>query len=230
MRLLACAPQRAYCGCAVQRCGMPSACEARQQSAFRYRHDDLHRDVGAGGRASGRSISARDFPTPRARRTWCGPPPTRCWTAATSIRRCPACRSCVRRSPPPIGASMAWRWIWASEVVVTSGATEAITACLMAVLNPGDEVVLIEPLYDTYCRWCACSAALPRLVRLEPPDWALPRAALADAFSPSHQGDPAQFADEPVRQGVHRARSWRSSPSLCCATTPMRSATRSMST
>src|SRR5271170_1814235 len=37
-----------------------------------------------------------------------------------------------------------------TEVVVTSGATEAITACLMALLNPGDEVVLIEPLYDTY--------------------------------------------------------------------------------
>ncbi len=36
------------------------------------------------------------------------------------------------------------------EVVVTSGATEAITACLMALLDPGDEVVLIEPLYDTY--------------------------------------------------------------------------------
>ena len=33
---------------------------------------------------------------------------------------------------------------------MTSGATEAITACLMAVVNPGDEVVLIEPLYDTY--------------------------------------------------------------------------------
>ena len=37
-----------------------------------------------------------------------------------------------------------------TEVVVTSGATEAITACLMALLDPGDEVVLIEPLYDTY--------------------------------------------------------------------------------
>ena len=37
-----------------------------------------------------------------------------------------------------------------AEVVVTSGATEAITACLMALLDPGDEVVLIEPLYDTY--------------------------------------------------------------------------------
>ena len=34
-------------------------------------------------------------------------------------------------------------------VVVTSGATEALTACLMALLDPGDEIVLIEPLYDT---------------------------------------------------------------------------------
>ena len=37
-----------------------------------------------------------------------------------------------------------------SEVVVTSGATEAITACLAALLDPGDEVVLLEPLFDTY--------------------------------------------------------------------------------
>ena len=74
---------------------------------------------------------------------------------------------------------------WASEVVVTSGATEAITACLMAVLNPGDEVVLIEPLYDTYAPVVRLLGALPRFVRLEPPDWALPRAALADAFSPA---------------------------------------------
>lgn len=37
-----------------------------------------------------------------------------------------------------------------SEVVVTSGATEALAASLMALIEPGDEVVLIEPLYDTY--------------------------------------------------------------------------------
>ncbi len=73
---------------------------------------------------------------------------------------------------------------WASEVVVTSGATEAITACLMAVLNPGDEVVLIEPLYDTYLPVVRLLGAVPRLVRLEPPDWTLPRDALADAFGP----------------------------------------------
>ncbi len=74
---------------------------------------------------------------------------------------------------------------WASEVVVTSGATEAVTACLIAVLNPGDEVVLIEPLYDTYAPVVRLLGAIPRFVRLDPPDWDLPRAALADAFGPA---------------------------------------------
>ena len=70
------------------------------------------------------------------------------------------------------------------EVVVTSGATEAITACLMALLNPGDEVVLIEPLYDTYLPVVRMLGAIPRLVRLTPPKWELPRAELAAAFGP----------------------------------------------
>ena len=72
----------------------------------------------------------------------------------------------------------------ASEVVVTSGATEAITASLMALLNPGDEVVLIEPLYDTYLPVVRMLGAIPRLVRLVPPRWELPRAELAAAFGP----------------------------------------------
>jgi len=72
----------------------------------------------------------------------------------------------------------------ATEVVVTSGATEAITACLMAVLDPGDEVVLIEPLYDTYLPVVRMLGAVPRLVRLTPPKWELPRAELAAAFGP----------------------------------------------
>jgi aspartate/methionine/tyrosine aminotransferase len=70
------------------------------------------------------------------------------------------------------------------EVVVTSGATEAITACLMAVLNPGDECVLIEPLYDTYLPVVKLLGAVPKLVRLSPPKWELPRANLAAAFGP----------------------------------------------
>jgi len=71
-----------------------------------------------------------------------------------------------------------------TEVVVTSGATEAITACLMALLNPGDEVVLIEPLYDTYLPVVRLLGATARLVRLTPPKWELPRAELAAAFGP----------------------------------------------
>ena len=71
-----------------------------------------------------------------------------------------------------------------TEVVVTSGATEAITASLMALINPGDEVVLIEPLYDTYLPIVRMMGAIPRLVRLQPPKWELPRAELAAAFGP----------------------------------------------
>lgn len=71
-----------------------------------------------------------------------------------------------------------------TEVVVTSGATEAIAACLAALLDPGDEVVVFEPLYDTYLPVIRLLGAVPRLVRLSPPDWALPRAALAAAFGP----------------------------------------------
>ncbi len=71
-----------------------------------------------------------------------------------------------------------------AEVIVTSGATEALTACLMAVLNPGDECVLIEPLYDTYLPVVKLLGAVPKLVRLSPPKWELPRAELAAAFGP----------------------------------------------
>ena len=71
-----------------------------------------------------------------------------------------------------------------TEVVVTSGATEALAASLSALIEPGDEVVLIEPLYDTYLPTVRLLGGIPRLVRLSPPDWRLPRAALEAAFGP----------------------------------------------
>ncbi|GAN68706.1 aminotransferase [Acetobacter orleanensis] len=70
-----------------------------------------------------------------------------------------------------------------SEVVVTSGATEALAAALMALIEPGDDVVLIEPLYDTYLPMVRQLGGIPRLVRLQEPGWTLPREALAAAFS-----------------------------------------------
>ena len=54
----------------------------------------------------------------------------------------------------------------------------------MALIDPGDEVVLIEPLYDTYLPVVRLLGATPRLVRLTPPKWELPRAELAAAFGP----------------------------------------------
>ncbi|NVJ90396.1 MAG: aminotransferase [Methylocystaceae bacterium] len=72
---------------------------------------------------------------------------------------------------------------WQTEVMVTSGATEALCDCFMGLLNPGDEVVLIEPLYDSYLPIIRHIGAVPKLVRVEPPHWELPRQALEEAFS-----------------------------------------------
>jgi len=72
---------------------------------------------------------------------------------------------------------------WQSEVLVTSGATEALADCLMGLIEPGDEVVLIEPLYDSYLPIVRRAGGIPKLVRLEPPTWRLPREELAQAFS-----------------------------------------------
>jgi len=72
---------------------------------------------------------------------------------------------------------------WQTEVLVTSGATEALADCLFGLIEPGDEVVLIEPLYDSYLPIVRRAGGIPRLVRLEPPSWSLPRRDLAAAFS-----------------------------------------------
>ncbi|MEM7225161.1 MAG: aminotransferase [Pseudomonadota bacterium] len=72
---------------------------------------------------------------------------------------------------------------WQSEVMVTSGATEALADCLMGLIEPGDEVVIIEPLYDCYLPMIRRAGAIAKPVRVAPPDWALPREALAEAFS-----------------------------------------------
>lgn len=72
---------------------------------------------------------------------------------------------------------------WSGEVMVTSGATEALAAALFGLIEPGDEVVLIEPLYDSYLPIVRLAGGVPRLVRVEPPHWDLPRDALRAAFS-----------------------------------------------
>lgn len=72
---------------------------------------------------------------------------------------------------------------WQTEVLVTSGATEALFDCFLGLLEPGDEVVVLEPAYDTYVPVIRRLGAIPRAVRLVPPAWTLPREELAAAFS-----------------------------------------------
>ncbi|MDQ8754719.1 aminotransferase [Sphingosinicella sp. LHD-64] len=69
------------------------------------------------------------------------------------------------------------------QVVVTSGATEALAASILALVEPGDEVVLIQPLYDAYLPLVQRAGGVPRLVRLTPPDWRIAEEALATAFT-----------------------------------------------
>jgi len=71
-----------------------------------------------------------------------------------------------------------------SEVMVTSGATEAIAGALMALITPGDEVVLFEPMYDAYVPLVRRAGGIPKFVTLAPPAFGLTEAALAKAFSP----------------------------------------------
>jgi len=69
------------------------------------------------------------------------------------------------------------------EITVTSGATEAIFASIQAICEPGDEVVLFEPFYDSYAASVRMAGAVPRAVELEPPDWSYDSGALRRAFS-----------------------------------------------
>jgi N-succinyldiaminopimelate aminotransferase len=70
------------------------------------------------------------------------------------------------------------------EVTVTSGATEGLCATLMGILEPDDEVILLEPVYDTYPPVAAMAGARIRYVSLEGPTFRLPREKLAETFGP----------------------------------------------
>jgi aspartate/methionine/tyrosine aminotransferase len=69
------------------------------------------------------------------------------------------------------------------EITVTCGSTEAMIASLMAIVNPGDEVIVFEPFYENYGPDAILSGATPRYVSLRPPDWSFDPDELAAAFN-----------------------------------------------
>jgi len=70
-----------------------------------------------------------------------------------------------------------------TDVTVTSGCTEALAACFLGLVDPGDEVVMIEPFYDSYPAGIAMAGATPRHVTLRPPDFRLDETALVDVVN-----------------------------------------------
>jgi aminotransferase len=69
------------------------------------------------------------------------------------------------------------------QVTVCCGATEAMMASMMAIINPGDEVVIFEPFYENYGPDAILSGATPRYVTLKEPDWTFDPDELARAFN-----------------------------------------------
>lgn len=69
------------------------------------------------------------------------------------------------------------------ETMVTSGATEALTASILAMVRPGDEVVLFQPVYDSYLPIVRLAGGIPKLVTLKPPHWHFTEADLDAVFT-----------------------------------------------
>jgi aminotransferase len=75
-----------------------------------------------------------------------------------------------------------------TDVTVTCGATEGMVAAMLAVLNPGDEIVVFEPFYENYGPDAILSGAVPRYVTLHEPDWSIDEEELRAAFTPRTRG------------------------------------------
>jgi aspartate/methionine/tyrosine aminotransferase len=73
---------------------------------------------------------------------------------------------------------------WQREVMVTSGGTEALAGAILGLIEPGDEVVLFQPMYDAYLPLVKLAGGVPKFVTLQPPHWRFDEAQLAAAFSP----------------------------------------------
>jgi aminotransferase len=75
-----------------------------------------------------------------------------------------------------------------TDITVTCGATEGMIAAMLALLNPGDEVVVFEPFYENYGPDAILSGAVPRYVTLHEPEWRIDPDELRAAFGPRTRG------------------------------------------
>ncbi|MBV8357689.1 MAG: aminotransferase class I/II-fold pyridoxal phosphate-dependent enzyme [Deltaproteobacteria bacterium] len=101
------------------------------------------------------------------------------------------------------------------NITVTCGATEAMVASLLAVINPGDEVIIFEPFYENYGPDTILSGATPKYVALRDPGYSIDSVELADAFSPRTKAIIVNTPHNPTGKVFSRAE-LETISALCC--------------
>ena len=91
------------------------------------------------------------------------------------------------------------------EITVCCGSTEAMLSAMLAIINPGDEVVVFEPFYENYGPDAILSGATPRFVKLHPPDWTFDPDELAAAFGPKTKAIILNTPNNPTGKVFERA-------------------------
>jgi aminotransferase len=91
------------------------------------------------------------------------------------------------------------------EITVCCGATEAMISTMMALINPGDEVIAFEPFYENYGPDAILSGATPRFVKLRPPDWRFDPDELSAAFGPATKAIILNTPNNPTGKVFERA-------------------------
>jgi aminotransferase len=71
-----------------------------------------------------------------------------------------------------------------TEITVTTGASEALCVALLCTIDPGDEVIVLEPFYEHFLSAIRLAGGIPRCLRLRPPDWRFDPAELRGLFGP----------------------------------------------
>ena len=91
------------------------------------------------------------------------------------------------------------------EITVCCGSTEAMMSVMMAIINPGDEVVVFEPFYENYGPDAILSGAQPRFVKLHPPDWKFDPQELTAVFGPKTKAIILNTPNNPTGKVFERA-------------------------
>ncbi len=92
-----------------------------------------------------------------------------------------------------------------AEITVCCGVTEAMMSTSLAVLDPGDEVIIFEPFYENYGPDCILSGAIPIVVPLIPPDWHFDQDQLRLAFNPKTRAIVINTPHNPTGKVYNRA-------------------------